>query len=138
MKSFFSVLVLMFAFSAAQAEAFWQCTYTCGSRGQEPKIGRGWSQPEARRDAQRQICTRYEGGYPKYFQGCEWQDDHGGGGGGYYEIWECTYSCGSRGQEPKVGRGYDQRQAARDAQRQICTRYEGGHPKYFQGCRRTQ
>ena len=50
-------------------------------------------------------------------------------------LWECTYDCGSKaGQEPKVGRGYSQQQAMRDAQAQTCTQYVGGQPQYFQGC----
>jgi hypothetical protein len=145
MKSLFFVVVAMFAFTAVNAQAEWQCTYSCGSKGQEPKVGRGWSQHEAARDAQRYTCTRYEGGSPKYYQGCEYVDNNGGGGNGgggggwnppYREEFECTYSCGSKGQEQYTGRGWSEYEASRNAQRYTCTRYEGGTPKYFQGCRR--
>jgi hypothetical protein len=50
----------------------WTCTYTCGSKEfQEPKVGHGRNQYEAMRDAQAQQCTQYEGGFPKYFRGCQ-------------------------------------------------------------------
>lgn len=48
----------------------WECVYSCGSKGQERKVGRGWTQDQASREAQRQTCTEYEGGSPKYYQGC--------------------------------------------------------------------
>jgi dsRNA-specific ribonuclease len=144
MKVFLSALVLIsatfFAMQAAEA-AHWECTYSCGSKGQEAKTGRGWSQNDAIRDARRHTCHKYEGGQPKYYQGCQYVDDSRGGGdhdGGWNppgrQQWQCVFACGSKGQEQKVGYGRSPREASRQAQRQICTKYEGGYPKYYVGC----
>ena len=70
MKYVISISALALTFLGMQVNADWTCTYSCGSKGQEPKFGHGRSQYEACREAQGQICTEYVGGYPQYYQGC--------------------------------------------------------------------
>lgn len=151
MKLAISLALAVLSLSAIEAKADYQCTFTCGSKEhQEPKVGYGRSQYEAMRNAQAQTCTQYVGGQPQFFRGCV-EIDNGRGNGGWHrprpphhnpgwgrpEQWQCTYRCGSKpGQEPKVGFGRSQVEAARNAQAQTCTQYVGGNPTFFEGCQR--